>query len=130
MADSGKTILIVDDDRFLLDMYSQKFTEHGYRAEALFNGREAFDRLTQGFTPDVMLIDVVMPELDGLSLIKNIKERHLAPKAAIIILSNLGQQEDIEEGLAAGVDGYIIKANATPSEVVSRVEEIVKQKHP
>lgn len=128
MAGNGKTILIADDDKFLLDMYAQKFSERGYQVESFFNGTEVLERLGRGAVPEALLIDVIMPELDGLSLVKQIKERQLAPKAVVIILSNLGQKDDVDQGLAAGVDGYIIKANSTPSEVVARVEEIIHQK--
>jgi DNA-binding response OmpR family regulator len=129
MAEEKKNqVLIVDDDRFLLDMYSTKFSEKGYQVEIAFNAAEALDKVDHGLKPNIFLVDLVMPTMDGFALIKEIKKREAAAKAAVIILSNLGQKEDIEQGMSLGIDGYIIKASATPSEVVERVGEVLKNK--
>ncbi len=123
-------ILIVDDDKFLLDMYSIKFTEQGYQIEAVFSGAEALAKLAGGYEADVYLIDIIMPVMDGFALIKQIKEKRQNHNSAIIVLSNLGQKDDIEQALALGVDGYIVKASATPSEVVVKTGEIFSHKTP
>ena len=121
-------VCIVDDDKFLLDMYAIKFGERGYTVETAFNAAEVLQKFDQGMRPGVCLIDIIMPGMDGFELIKQLKERNLAKDTALIILSNLGQKEDIERGTALGASGYIIKANATPTEVVNKVEEILKTK--
>ncbi len=122
-------IFITDDDKFLLDMYAVKFTERGYTVETAFNGKEMLERLQSGAAkPDACLIDIVMPGMDGFELLAKLKEGNLVPGAPVIILSNLGQKEDIERGLSLGASGYIVKANATPTEVVNRLEEIINQK--
>jgi len=121
-------ILIIDDDRFLLDMYSLKFGEHSFAVETSQNGEEALEKLDGGYRADVYLIDLLMPRLDGFQLIKKMKEKGLEKDAALIILSNLGQKDDIDKGLELGVDGYIIKASATPSEVVEKTLDITKNK--
>ncbi|MEA1929889.1 MAG: response regulator [Patescibacteria group bacterium] len=122
------SILIVDDDKFLLDMYSIKFSERGFEVVVALDGEEALEKLDGGLQPDIFLIDILMPKVDGFALITKLKERKLEQKAAIIILSNLGQQDDIDKGLSLGVDGYIIKASATPTEVVDRTAEIADNK--
>lgn len=121
-------ILIVDDDKFLLDMYSLKFSEQGYDVPSVSSSEDALAKLESGYEPDVCLVDIIMPGMDGFQLISEIKKRNLCKKSTIIILSNLGQKEDVEQGLAIGADGYIIKASATPSEVVSKVVEISNSK--
>jgi DNA-binding response OmpR family regulator len=121
-------ILIVDDDKFLLDMYSIKFAEQKFEVETASDGEEALAKVEAGVAADVYLIDILMPKLDGFQLIEKLKERGVAAKGALIILSNLGQKDDIEKGLNLGVDGYIIKASATPSEVVLKVMDIAKHK--
>jgi|SRR3989338_1391767 len=121
-------ILIVDDDKFLLDMYSLKFSESGFTVETALSGAEALNRLAAGFEPTIYLVDIIMPEVDGFKLIETLKEKGKLPRAAAVILSNLGNKEDIEKGLSLGVDGYIVKASATPSEVVSKVSVIAQQK--
>lgn len=124
-ADHKKTVLIVDDDRFLLDMYSIKFNEQDFEVKLAGSAEEALNILNQGLVPDIVLIDVIMPGMDGFSLIAEMRKQQFDRKVALIILSNLGQKSDIEKGLASGADGYIVKASATPSEVVSKVTEIL-----
>ena len=121
-------ILIVDDDKFLIDMYSIKFSERGFKIDTAMDGEEALEKLAAGLKPDIFLIDVLMPKIDGFELINKLKEQKLNEQAAVIILSNLGQQDDIDKGLSLGVDGYIIKASATPTEVVNKAVEIADSK--
>ena len=123
--ETRKRVLIVDDDKFLLDMYTIKFTENNFDVTAALGSVEALGKIKEGIDPDVALLDVVMPAMDGFELLETIKRDKLAPRAKVIILSNLGQQSDIDKGNALGADGYIVKANATPSEVVEKVKEII-----
>ncbi|MEI6494465.1 MAG: response regulator [bacterium] len=122
-------ILIVDDDKFLIDMYSLKFSQEGYQVSVAGNGQEAVDKIEKGEIPDIFLLDVIMPVMDGFALAEEIKKRASCSNAAVVILSNLGSKEDIDRGLALGIDGYIIKASSTPSEVVSKVADIIKTKN-
>jgi len=125
----GKKVLIIDDDRFLLDMYTVKFREEGHEVVEASGSMEAMNKLSEeGATYDIVLLDIVMPAMDGFELLADIKKKNLAPAAICIILSNLGQPADIEKGTTLGADGYIVKASATPSEVVAQVMEIVKEK--
>lgn len=117
-------ILIVDDDKFLLDMYALKFTERGFTVDTALSADEALAKFEAGFQPAIFLVDLIMPGMDGFALIEKLKEKGADKEAAIVILSNLGQKEDIEKGLGLGVDGYIIKASATPAEVVTKVGDI------
>ena len=123
-----KKVLIVDDDKFLLDMYTIKFEESGYEAIAAFGSVDALNKLKAGLAPDVILLDVVMPVMDGFEFLEKVKKEGIAPEAKIIVLSNLGQQSDIERGQKLGAVGYIVKASATPSEVMKKVTEILKEK--
>lgn len=121
-------VLIVDDDKFLLDMYAIKFSEQGFDVETALGGEPALEKVEGGYLPDIFLVDLLMPKIDGFQFIEKLKEKGLNKNAVIIILSNLGQKEDIDKGLNLGVDGYIIKASATPSEVVAKVLDISKKK--
>lgn len=125
----AKKILIVDDDKFLLDMYSLKFSQSGYEVSFASNATEALAKVDEGFLPDIFLVDVIMPDMDGFTLIGELKKRGVGNTAAMIILSNLGQEEDVRRGLQVGADGYIIKASATPSEVIDKVSEIAATKN-
>lgn len=119
-------ILIVDDDLFLLDMYVLKFKESGFNVEMATNGNDAINKLKDMVEePDAVLLDVLMPVMDGFELLKHIKDKGLVQKSKKIILSNLGQKEEINMGLSLGADDYIIKAHNTPSEVVEKVKQLL-----
>lgn len=126
---SKKKILIVDDDSFLLDMYALKFTESGFEVIPSDGSEEALSKLRGGVVPDIMLLDIVMPKMDGFELMQTINKEKLAVDAVKIVLSNRGQPSDIEAGSTLGASGYIVKASATPSEVVKKVKEIVSIAH-
>lgn len=125
MSAEDKTILIIDDDKFLLDMYVVKFKEKEYQVNAALGSIEALDLLEGGLKPAVILLDLVMPAMDGFELLQKIKTDKLAPDAKCVILSNLGQDADKEKGKALGADGYVVKASATPSEVVDYVSDLL-----
>ena len=123
-----KTILIIDDDRFLLDMYSLKFKQQGFTVESSASGQEALARLRDGLQPSVILLDVVMPGLDGLEFMDTVKKENLAPGATLIVLSNQGEEQDIEKAKSHGAHEYIVKANSVPSEVLERVSAAIAKR--
>jgi len=122
----GKIIFVVDDDRFLLDMYTVKFKEKGFEVIQSFGSTEALEKLRAGANPDIILLDIVMPKIDGFELFGIIKSEKLAPKAKVVMLSNLSQPADIEKSKSLGASGYIVKALAVPSEVVERVAIVLE----
>ncbi len=119
------TVLIIDDDKFLLDMYALKFSQDGFSVVAEPAADRALERLRDGFLPDVILTDVLMPGVDGFTFLKHIQNEKLAQKSKIIVLSNKGEKHDIDQGVSLGADGYIIKASMIPSEVVDKVRSIM-----
>lgn len=125
---SKPKVMIVDDDRFLLDMYTKKFDNNGYDSIAAVGPEDCLDQLENGADPDVLLFDLIMPKMDGITLFKTIQEKKLAVHAKKIILSNQGQSSDLDKVKGLGIDGYIIKALNTPSQVVDRVTEIFNKK--
>lgn len=125
---SAYKICIIDDDAFLLEMYALKFAQKKFEVETASGAIDALEKLRGGYSPDIIAVDLVMPAMDGFEFLEQIKKENLIPNAYIIILSNLGQQEDIDRGFALGAAGYIIKASATPSEVVEKVLETVEKK--
>ena len=123
-----KTILLVDDDAFLLDMYAVKFKEHGFTVKIALSGVDVLAKSNEDDKPDVILLDVVMPSIDGIELLRRIKKEKLAPNAVIIMLSNQGTPEIIAEADKLGADGFIIKASTIPSEVCDRVLALIEEK--
>ena len=123
-----KLVLLVDDDQFLLNMYSLKFRNSGFEIETAASALSGLQKLRDGMQPDVLLCDLVMPAMDGIEFIKRVKEEHLSPAAAIVVLTNQGQSTEIEKAQALGVDGYIVKASSIPSEVVEEVKTILSKR--
>lgn len=124
MAGKGYKILLVDDDRFLIDMYSMKFRENGHEVIPAFGGADALTKLREGLSPDIIVFDIVMPGVDGFELLETIKKEKLAGKAVKIALTNQGQSSDVDRAKGLGAVGYIIKASAIPSEVLTQVCDI------
>jgi CheY-like chemotaxis protein len=123
--DAKKKILIVDDDSFLLDMYALKFGQSSFTVTTALGPEQALEKLRGGLVPDVMLLDIVMPVMDGFELLEKLRDEKLAPDALRIILSNRGQPSDITRGESLGACGYIVKASSTPSEVIEKVNSII-----
>lgn len=121
-------ILLVDDDSFLIDMYAAKFTNEGHQVDTAKNVEVALEKLRTGETYDVILLDMVLPGLTGIDLLKTIRKESLGGKAKIIVLSNQGDKADIDAANAEGADDYIIKAHMIPSEVVRKAEEVFAKK--
>lgn len=120
-------ILIVDDDSFLLDMYSMKFSQSGFEVMSALGAVEAIKKIEAGFMPDIILLDIIMPVMDGFEFLEKMKNQNMCPSAIKIVLSNRGQQSDVDRGTELGASGYIVKANTTPSEVIHQVTEIIKK---
>ncbi len=125
---SNHNILIIDDDSFLLDMYALKFSQKNFSVTTASGTLGALEKLRGGLSPEIIVVDLVMPAMDGFEFLEVVRTEGLAEGALVIILSNLGQQEDIDRGLKLGASGYIIKASATPSEVVEKVLETIEKK--
>ena len=123
-----KKILIVDDDTFLLDMYALKFSQNDFEVHTAENGADALTKLRGGLAPDIILLDVLMPEMDGFEMLEKMNEEKICPGVVRIVLSNKSDQADVERGSQLGVQGYIIKANSTPTEVISQVMSILAKK--
>ena len=123
-----KKILFIDDDKFLLDMYSLKFNKAGYDVKTADSTDVALKLIRDGYEPDILLADIVMPGMDGLDMVAAIRKEKLIPKTVIIMLTNQGASDDIARAQKMNVDGYIVKATTIPSEVLTEVEKIFNSK--
>lgn len=126
--ETKKKILIVDDDVFLLDMYALKFSQSNFEVVTALGPEVALEKVKAGLSPDVMILDIIMPVMDGFEFLEKINEEQLMKNTIKILLSNRGQQSDIARGEALGAAGYIVKASNTPSEVVQKVTDIINKK--
>ncbi len=117
-------ILIIDDDPFILDMYVLKFKQEGFQVETAPDGKSGLQKIKE-YLPEVLLLDIVMPVMDGFDILQEIKKSNLIPNSKVVLLTNLGQKEDIDRGMGLGADDYIIKAHFTPTEVVNKVKKLL-----
>lgn len=122
-----KTILIIEDEKALNDAYRMILEAEGYKVTAAFDGDEAL-RLTRTLEPDLILLDLRMPKMNGLEFLKEYKPKEKHPKVKIIIFSNLDMQSEIDEGYKLGADRYMLKAWASPKELAKLVKATLKQK--
>ncbi|MDO8481812.1 MAG: response regulator [bacterium] len=121
-------VLILDDDKFLIDMYGMKFTKQGYTIEACLGVNDALQVLRGGFQADAIVFDILMPEHDGFDFLEVLKNEKLVGKAALIALTNEGNDAQKARVMALGTDRVIVKAMMIPSEVVEAVTEEIKKK--
>jgi len=124
-----KQILLIEDDPFLIDIYTTKLKEGGFSVEVATGGEEGLRKLRER-SFDLLVLDIVLPQIDGWKVLEEIKNQGLKDKnlkdLKIIVLSNLGQKEEVEKGLKLGATKYLIKAHYTPSEVVEEIRKILK----
>lgn len=119
-------ILIVDDDSLISGMYSLKFKEAGFTVLTAVDGKSAVE-ITKAETPDALLLDVILPQMDGFEVLAELKKQGLLQKTKAIMLSNVGEQKDVQRGMELGAVDYIVKASSTPSRVVERVKALLKR---
>jgi len=125
-------LLVAEDDPFLSDIYNTKLKQAGFDIDLAMTGEDCLRKLNEN-QYDLMVLDIVLPQVDGweiLERVKEMREQGTNPKVndlKIIILSNLGQKEEIKKGLDLGATGFMIKAHFTPSEVANEINKILNE---
>ncbi len=120
-----KTILLVEDDIFVSDIYQTKLGQEGFQVLVAENGMEAVRKLEKSI-PDLILLDIVMPYMDGMEVLRKIKEKKEWKDIPVVLLTNLSDKERVDEGMGLGASDYLIKSHFTPSEVVAKVRSLLK----
>lgn len=125
MAKEGKTkILIVEDDEFLANIYQTKFEIEGFKVFVAGDGEQGL-KMAGSKTPEIILLDVLLPKLDGFAVLEQLKKDSATKDIPVILLTNLGQKEDVQKGLKMGAVDYLIKAHFKPSETVDKVKKVL-----
>lgn len=119
-------IAIIEDDSAISQMYRMKFEADGFDVRVANNGKIGVD-LVGSFNPDIILLDLQMPEMNGLEALKKIRSKDSSKTTPVIILTNLGEEEADSEIRSLGIHSYIVKANLTPRQVASHIKEAIKQ---
>jgi len=125
MANSKKTILLVEDDTMISAMYKTKFEQSGFEVLMADNGADGLE-LALTKKPDLILLDIIMPQLDGFTVLERLKMSSKTKNISVFLLTNLGTEEDIQRGQELGAKDYLVKANLTPAEVLDKVKKEFK----
>ncbi len=119
-------VLLVEDDSFLSEMYYLKLKNVGYMVETAYDGEMALEKVVK-IKPDLVLLDLRLPKLNGFEVLKRIKNDKNLSHIPVIVLSNLGEKEDIQKSLDLGADDYLIKAHFTPTEILEKIVEVLER---
>ncbi len=121
----AKKILIVEDDKFLRELIARKLRNEGYEVLEAVDGEEGLKKIKE-IKPDLILLDLILPGIDGFEVLAKKKEDPQIEKIPVMLLSNLGQREDVERGLRLGAVDYLVKANFTPQEIIEKVKNLLE----
>lgn len=127
--DSIATVLIIEDDQFLRDLLTTKLEKERFQVLTAIDGPGGYERLVKE-QPDVVLLDIILPGLDGFEILKRVRSNANMQLATtpIILLSNLGQEADVEKGRSLGADDYLIKSNFTIDEIIEKIRKVLAAK--
>src|SRR3989344_4051472 len=117
--------LLVEDDQLILEMYKARMANEGWEVFTTDRGSEAL-KLAKEHKPDIILLDVILPETDGFSILKELNAESSTKNIPVIMLTNLGQESDQNRGKDMCVEGYFIKSQHTPADVITKIENLIK----
>lgn len=120
-------ILVVEDETFLVKIYSVKLKKEGYDVIIVNDGEEAV-KMAEEFAPDIILLDLMLPKMNGFDALERIRANPVNKNTPIIVLSNLGQDEDLKRAKSLGADDYLVKANFSIQEVVGKIRETLDKR--
>ena len=128
MEDKNIKFLLVEDDPMIWDLYEQAFRLKGYTIEVAVDGDEAIKKLdTMDELPSLVLLDIMMPKVDGLDVLRHIKASNKLKGITVVMLTNLSESKSVEEALKLGAVRYLVKQDYTPNEIVGQVEDVIAQ---
>ncbi|PIR13808.1 response regulator [Candidatus Falkowbacteria bacterium CG11_big_fil_rev_8_21_14_0_20_39_10] len=119
-------ILLIEDDPFLLNMYTTKFELENFKVVTAEDGEKGLKLASQEL-PDIVLLDIMLPKMDGYEVLKALKADEKTKAIPVILLTNLSQKDEVKQGMTLGAEDYLIKAHFMPSEVVKKIKDVVKK---
>src|SRR3989338_3599955 len=119
-----KKILVIEDEKTLSDAIIKKLKVEGYEVDSAYDGSEGLEKMRM-FKPDLVLLDILMPKVDGFQVMETVHKNAELSKIPIIIISNSGQPVEIERAIKLGVKDYLVKAEFDPGEVIDKVKNII-----
>jgi CheY-like chemotaxis protein len=127
MVDKKPYILIIEDDPYILKMYKLKLEIEGFKVETAVNGKLGVEAVKKN-VPDLILLDILMPEMDGFEVLDHLKASQKTKEVPVLVLSNLDKEDHINKAMSFGIQGFILKSQYTPNQVVETIRGVVKHK--
>lgn len=124
MSDKKIKILLVEDESMIVEMYKLRLEEEGYEVLATDKGSEALTLATKA-KPDLILLDIILPEVDGFTILQSLKAQSSTKKIPVLMLTNLGQESDQKKGNEFGAAGYFVKASHTPADIIKEIKKVL-----
>lgn len=119
------SVLVVEDDEFLRELIVTKLKQEKLTILEAINGKDGLQKMRE-MQPDLVLLDLILPGIDGFEVLRSAQSDPTISKIPVVVLSNLGQKEDIDRAKESGAKGYLVKAQFTPSEIVGKVHAFLK----
>lgn len=120
-------VILIEDDESIGFIYKRQLDLAGLQTDLFTNGKEGLEAVNAN-TYDLLLLDIMLPDVNGLDILKEIKSNEKTKSLTVILLTNLGQDNVIKQGLTLGAEGYLIKASLTPKQIVEEAKQILKSK--
>lgn len=121
-----KKILIIEDETFVRELYEREFGRAGYEISSATDGQEALAKVVEE-NWDLILLDIMLPKISGLDVLKEIKKKDSTKKIPVLLLTNLANEAVIKEGFSLGANGYLIKADYTPQQIIEEIKKFFKE---
>lgn len=119
-------ILLIEDEEFIRDLYTEELRKNAFEVDSVGTGKEGFEKLAQN-KYDLLLLDIMLPDTNGLEILKQVKQNPATNALKVVLLTNLGQEAIIKEGFQLGADKYLIKMSYNPDQIVAEVKDILKE---
>lgn len=120
-------ILIVEDDQFLVKIYQTKLESEGFDIELALDGEEGIEKAAK-FMPELILLDLILPKMNGFEVLKKLKTDEKTKNIPVIVLSNLGQESDVKQGMELGAVDYLIKSDHSINEIIDKIKSKLEKK--
>ena len=124
MAATKKTILLVEDDEFLAELYATKLNLEGFEVLLAADGEKGF-KMARDKRPDLILLDIILPGMSGLDILKELKESEETKNIKVVMLTNFGTDENVSRATELGSDDYLMKYNVVPSELPDKIASLL-----
>jgi DNA-binding response OmpR family regulator len=121
-----KKVLVVEDDKFLANAYKAGFEGEGLEVSLAYDGEEALS-MAQELHPDVIILDILIPKMDGFTVLQKLKENSELASIPVIIASNLGQKQDVDKGLELGAVDFIIKSESSVTQILTKIKTVLEK---